>query len=201
MLALLISTVVYLAVGFVAVGLVGAEKLKDSGSPLATAISVIGTGIASQVISVGGLIATASVLLTTILGVSRLGYAMAQKNELPRALVTLHRKFETPYVAILISSLLMMLLVFASTLTQVVAVSTFASLVYYGIGNLSAMKLNPKRRLYPRFIPLLGIISCAAFLLFVLFKSPEIWLIGIIILALGVVYYILNRKRTKNHLK
>jgi APA family basic amino acid/polyamine antiporter len=201
MLALLISTIVYLAVGFVAVGLVGAEKLKDSASPLATAISIIGTGITSQVVSVGGLIATASVLLTTILGVSRLGYAMAQKNELPRVFGTLHRKFETPYVAILVSSLLMMLLVFVSTLSQVVAVSTFASLVYYGIGNLSAMRLNPKRRLYPRVVPLFGVISCAVFLLFVLFKSPEIWLIGIIILALGAVYYILDTKRTKNPLR
>ncbi len=89
----------------------------------------------------------------------------------------------------------MMLLVFTSTLSQVVAVSTFASLVYYGIGNLSAMKLNPIKRLYPRVVPLLGIISCAAFLLFVLFKSPEVWLIGLIILALGAVYYVLNRKR------
>jgi APA family basic amino acid/polyamine antiporter len=194
-LALLISTIVYLAVGFVAVGLVGAERLGDSASPLATAISVIGIAAASQVVSVGGLMATASVLLTTILGVSRLGYAMARKNELPRVLGKLHRRFDTPYFVILISSLLMMLLVFVSTLSQIVAVSTLASLVYYGIGNLSALKLNPRSRLYPRAIPLLGLISCAAFSVVVLFKSPEVWLIGVAIWAVGLVYYRLQQKK------
>lgn len=195
MLALLISTIVYLAVAFVAVGLVGADKLKDSVSPLATAISIIGVAAASQVVSIGGLVATASVLLTTILGVSRLGYAMARKNELPRLLGKLHRRFDTPYFGILISSVLMMLLAFVSTLSQIVAVSTLASLVYYGIGNLSALKLNPRSRLYPRAIPLLGVISCAAFSLFVLFRSPEVWLIGGAVLAVGLVYHRLQQKR------
>jgi APA family basic amino acid/polyamine antiporter len=197
MLALLISVIVYLAVGFVAVGLVGADKLKDSASPLATAISVVGIAAASQVVSIGGLIATASVLLTTILGVSRLGYAMARRNELPRVLGRLHRRFDTPYFAILTSSVLMMLLVFVSTLSQVVAVSTLASLVYYGIGNLSALRLNPRTRLYPRIIPVLGVISCAAFSLFVLFKSPQVWLIGVAILAVGLVCYRLQQKRNR----
>lgn len=196
-LALLISTIVYIAVGFVAVGLVGAEKLKDSASPLVTAINSTGVAVASLTISAGGVLATASVLLTTILGVSRLSYTMAQRNDIPQILAKLHHRFDTPYLAILISSLFMMVLVFVSTLSQVVAISTLASLFYYGVGNLSAMRLNPSKRIYPRAIPLLGIFSCVGFSLFILFKNPEVWLIGIIILIFGAVYYACNKKRIR----
>jgi APA family basic amino acid/polyamine antiporter len=76
-LALLVSTGIYLSVGIVAVGLIGAAGLGRSTSPLIDAISVLGNPILVYLISLGGLMATASVLLTSILGVSRLGFAMA----------------------------------------------------------------------------------------------------------------------------
>jgi basic amino acid/polyamine antiporter, APA family len=194
-LALLISTIVYIAVGLVAVGLVGPEKLKDSVSPLVTAISSTGVTAASLILSVGGVLATASVLLTTILGVSRLSYTMAEKSDLPKVFARLHHKFDTPYLAIFLSSIFMILLVFVSTLSQVVAVSTLASLIYYAIGDLAAVKLNPGKRVYPRAIPILGIFSCAGFSLFILFKSPEVWLIGLTVFIFGAVYYVFNRRK------
>ncbi|MEM3550249.1 MAG: amino acid permease, partial [Candidatus Bathyarchaeia archaeon] len=74
-LSLSISTVFYLLVGLVAIGLVGARKLSVSSSPLADAVRETGNSLAAGVVSAGGLIATASVLLTTIMGVSRMCYA------------------------------------------------------------------------------------------------------------------------------
>ena len=95
-----ISMVVYVLVGLVAVGLLGAAGLAGSASPLATAIGVTGNSLAVQLLSVGGLVATASVLLTAILGVSRMAYSMARRNDLPSALARLHSRFLTPYYAI-----------------------------------------------------------------------------------------------------
>ena len=193
-LSLLISTIVYLGVGFVAIGLVGPAKLGASTSPLADASQAIGSSLISQLVTIGGLIATASVLLTTILGVSRMSFAMAQNRDLPKFLGKIHPKLDTPYPAIILSSVLMMILVFVSNLSQIVAVSTLSSLIYYGIGNFSALKLKIEERLYSQIIPLLGIISCALFALIVIFKSPEAWIIGIIILLAGLIFYKLGRK-------
>lgn len=196
LLSLLISTVVYIAVGIVAVGLVGAAKLANSGSPLTVASSAINLPVIYPIVSIGGIIATGSVLLTTILGVSRLSFAMARQRDLPSFLSRLDAKSGTPYTAIIISSVIMVCLVFLSDLEQIVAVSTLASLVYYGIGNFSALKLNTRDRLYPEIVPWGGLVSCAAFAVIVIFKSPEAWLIGGIIFVVGLVYYFLAKKRT-----
>jgi APA family basic amino acid/polyamine antiporter len=69
LLSLAVSTVIYVLVGIVAVGLVGASGLAGSNSPLAEAMSGTGSPLAVQIVSFGGLLATASVLLTAILGV------------------------------------------------------------------------------------------------------------------------------------
>ncbi len=71
LISLAASTVIYILVGFVAIGLVGAPGLLKSNSPLNEAMAVIGSATGVYIISLGGLIATASVLLTSILGVSQ----------------------------------------------------------------------------------------------------------------------------------
>ena len=82
-LALGISTVVYLLVSIVAIGLAGAPALAQSGSPLADAIGITGSSGAVLLISLGAMIATASVLLTTIMGISRIVFSMARSQDLP----------------------------------------------------------------------------------------------------------------------
>ena len=99
-LALGISTVIYLLVSLVAVGLTGAPALAGSGSPLADAIGSTGSSGAVLVISLGAMIATASVLLTTIMGISRIVFSMARSHDLPVLFERLHPRFGTPYYAI-----------------------------------------------------------------------------------------------------
>lgn len=82
-LSLMISTLFYIAVGLVTVGLVGASGLSGSGHPLALAMEVTGNPLAVLLISIGGIISTASVLLTSILGVSRAGFAMSRRGDFP----------------------------------------------------------------------------------------------------------------------
>ena len=118
--------VVYVLVGLVAVGLIGADGLAASASPLSSAIGVTGNSLAVQLVAIGGLVATASVLLTAILGVSRMAYSMARRNDLPSALARLHGRFSTPYYAIVGTGVLMAVLVLFVDLTRVVAISTFA---------------------------------------------------------------------------
>jgi APA family basic amino acid/polyamine antiporter len=194
LLSLVISTVLYIMVGVVAIGLAGPANLSHSNSPLATAISATGSGMAVFLVSIGGLLATASVLLSSILGVSRVAYAMARRKDLPLTLSRLHSKYDTPYYSILISGFLMALLAFLVDLAGVVAISTFAQLFYYAIANVSALKLKSQNRKYPMFVPALGTITCLALLLFVLLASPQSWLIGSIGIVIGAIYYVVKKR-------
>jgi APA family basic amino acid/polyamine antiporter len=192
--SLLVSTVIYLLVGTVAVGLVGAPTLSNSNSPLNAAMSITGNTTGIYLISIGGLIATASVLLTQILGVSRVAYAMSKRRDMPQIFAKLHPKFDTPYYAIWILGTIMALLVLFVDLTKVVAISTFATLFYYSIANIAALHLKGKNRLYPSIVSVLGIATCLLLLIFIFFTSPQILDVGIAGLAIGAIYYFVAKK-------
>jgi APA family basic amino acid/polyamine antiporter len=198
LLSLGISLVIYVLVGLIAVGLVGSGELAVSGSPLTTAMQVTGNSLAVQFVSVGGLVATASVLLTSILGVSRMAFSMARRSDLPQVLSQLHSRFFTPYYTILGTGVLMAVLVLFADLTNVVAISTFALLFYYSIINLASfnLKTNGKQR---RFLPMLGLVTCLILLAFVLLEPTQrlAWLIGAIFLLAGTAFYALRKKLTR----
>ena len=189
LLSLVISTIVYILVGVVAIGLVGAPELANSNSPLTTAISITDNTAAAYIVSTGGLLATASVLLTSILGVSRMAYAMARRKDIPQTLSKLHPKYGTPYYSIWIIGALMTLLALLIDLSKVVAISTFALLFYYAFANVSALRLKVQKRLYPQYVPILGTATCLALLIFILFASPQAWIIGAAGLAAGMICY------------
>ena len=195
LLSLAISTIVYILVGTIAVGLIGASNLSDPSSPALThAINATGNATAVYIVSAGGLLATASVLLTSILGVSRMTYAMAKRKDIPQTLSKLHPKYNTPYYSIWIIGILMTLLVLFIDLTKVVAISTFALLFYYAMANISASRLKTQKRLYPRIAPVSGIATCLVLLVFILFASPLAWMIGVAGLTAGAIYYVLKEK-------
>jgi APA family basic amino acid/polyamine antiporter len=190
-LALAVSSLLYVLISFVAVGLVGPQKLASSISPLADAITVAGVPTAVFIVSLGALIATASVLLMTILGVSRVSFAMARNGQLPAFLSRIHPRFQTPYYAIWITGALSTILVFQD-FSRIVAVGTFALLFNHALVNLAALRLKKEDRRYPASVSVLGFLLCLSLLTFL---SSDAWLIGIAGLALGALYYYFRIKR------
>lgn len=185
-LALGISTLIYAGTGIIAVGLAGSSALAGSGSPLATAIQVTGSPAAVFLVSFGALVATGSVLLMTILGVSRISFAMARNNEFPSLFCRIHPAFNTPHYAIWVPGMVMILAILMADLTLVVSVSTFAMLIYYLVANLAALRLNEHHRRYPVYVPAVGALSCIALAVFL---SRESWIIGLVGIALGGLFY------------
>ena len=122
---------------------------------------------------------------------------MARRNDLPSALARLHSRFFTPYYAILVCGVLMAVLVLFVDLTRVVAISTFALLFNYSITNVAAFKLKINHK-QQRFMPLLGLATCLLLLAFILFASLEAWLIGVIFLIAGTVYYAVRKKLNRH---
>lgn len=48
-------------------------------------------------------------------------------------------------------------------------------------------------RRFPRAIPGLGVATCLALLVTILFTSPRAWIIGIATLLAGMVFYVVRR--------
>ena len=189
-LALGISTLIYLLVSIVAIGLAGAPAMAHSGSPLADAMAVTGYSWAVLLVAAGAMIATASVLLTTIMGISRIVFSMARNHDLPPLLERVHPRFRTPHYAIFITGAGMIAALLLADLTLVVAVGTFAMLVYYLIANIAAFRLPKTHRRYPAWVPVAGAVSCMGL---AAFMSPEAIIIGAAGLFFGLVWYTLNK--------
>jgi APA family basic amino acid/polyamine antiporter len=198
LIALAISAIFYILIGIVAVGLVGPSRLAGSNSPLEEAMKATGNSAATFTITIGGILATASVLLTSVLGVSRMAYAMARRKDLPQALAKLDPKRNTPVYSTLIVGLIMTLLVLLIDLSRVVAISSFAMLFFYTLANVSALRLKTGKRAYPRILPAIGAASCLALLAFELYASLQSWIIGTAGLLAGAVYYVAKQKLRKH---
>ncbi len=194
LLSLGISMAFYILVGVAAVGLVGSTVLADSNSPLSAAIGATGNSLAMQIVSVGGLVATAGVLLTSILGVSRVAYSMGREKDMPHIMCKVHKRFGTPFYSILIAGAVMILLVLFVDLSYVAAVSTFALLFYYCLANLCSLRLKTARRLYPKAVPLTGLVLCLMLLAIVVFASLQAWIVGVACLAIGSVLYAAKKR-------
>jgi len=201
--ALGISMLVYIATGFVATGLVPYKTLGASSSPIATAAKATGSTALFAVVSVGALVATLSVLLTNLLGLSRVSFTMARNGQYPKALAKVHPKLGTPYLSILITGALMAILAFVSDLRETAAITSFSMLTTHIILHSSAIRLrkkNPdlktfKAPLFP-LIPCLGLASC----IILMFSLPtESWIISIIVMAAVAVLYFATKSFQAQH--
>jgi APA family basic amino acid/polyamine antiporter len=162
--AISISTLLYFSSGFTAVGVVGAEKLASAEfrtAPFAYVMRSAGYEWAFFVIAIGAITATASVLLTQLLGLSRTIYAMSVNGQLPAFLGELHPKFRTPYYGELIAGLLMALIAFFLNARTVITLTSLGILGYYSIINIAALVLKKQKGGFeiPRIIPLFGAVS------------------------------------------
>jgi APA family basic amino acid/polyamine antiporter len=193
-LAIIVSTVLYVLIGVISVGLVGSQRLGGASSPLADAVSVTGNSGAVFLVSLGAMIATASVLLMTILGMSRMTFAMARNGQFPAFLRQINQRFQTPHYAILITGILSSILVFTD-FSRLVAVGTFSLLFHHALVNLSAIRLQPRNRRYPVFVPIMGFLLCITMLVFL---SLEAWTISVAGIVLGLILYVFITRQTKH---
>jgi amino acid transporter len=93
--ALVICTVIYVAVALVLTGMVNYTKL-DVGDPLAYVFKELKMDWLAGVIAVSAVIATASVLLVFQAGQPRIWMAMSRDGLLPKIFSRIHPRFKTP---------------------------------------------------------------------------------------------------------
>jgi APA family basic amino acid/polyamine antiporter len=188
-LSLAVSSLIYVLVAFVALGLIGYSSLSVSSFPLAEAILRSGIWGIGYVITVGALVATFGVLLTSVLGVSRVAFAMSRNRDLPILFSRVHEKYRIPHYAVIFSGLIMVMLAGLSSFNLVINASSATALIYYALSNASAFRSKDVRS--SNVIPFLGVISCLAILVFLSLNSL---LLTLIIVCIGMIYYLAKRR-------
>ncbi len=198
--ALVVVMVVYVLVALVGVGAAGSETLGDVGNraaPLEVAAQRFGLPIVPRIVALGAVTAMVGVLLNLILGLSRVLLAMGRRRDVPALFGRLDATGTSPTAAVIAVGVLIAGLAAIGDVRTTWTFSAFAVLVYYAITNLAALALAPDERFYPRWVSAAGLVSCLALAFFV---EREIWLVGVGLLVLGLLWRaVLRAWRQKHH--
>jgi APA family basic amino acid/polyamine antiporter len=193
--ALLTAGVVYVLVGVASSIALPADDLTASSGPLLDVVAASGVGIPAWVFSLIALVAVANGALLTMIMASRLTYGMAQQALLPATLGRVLPKRRTPWVAILATTGVAMILTAVGDLSTLAETVVLLLLFVFISTNVAVLVLRRDKVEHKHFrvwsvVPVLGVLSC---ILLLTQQSAEVWLFGAILLAVGVVLFVLAR--------
>ena len=183
------AVLLYGAVALVAVGAVGSAALSATAAPLHAAAG--DASALAVLVAAGAVTAMLGVILSQLLGLSRMIFAMARRGDLPVALAHVHPRYGVPNRATLVIGAIAAVVAATGTLRGVAAAASFAILIYYGIANLAALRMPPGQRLYPRLVPAVGLSACV---LLALSLSRPVIGTGILVLAAGSALRVLRTR-------
>jgi len=174
--SVVITTILYVLVSIAAVSILPADKIAMSKSPIAdVAASVLGSP-AFIVLAIIALFSTSNTVLLTLLTTSRMIYGLSVKKSLHKVFLKIGKR-RTPYVAILFTGLITLILAFFEDIGFVADLSTVLLFATFALVNLSVITLRYKMKGERKFkmplnigrfpvLALLGVISSLGMLVF-----------------------------------
>lgn len=194
----LLIVVFYCLMAYVTVGLTPKGDLINPDFPFLTqAAKVIMGDVGGALITIAGMFAAITSLTTSMMVQSSIVRGLSRDGYFPKFLLRRHKRFGTPYVAIIISSIFLILFAATGVIQFVGYVAGFAAMTGFALVNLTLIKLRRekpllnrpfKAPLYP-FAPILGIIMSIILLVYV---ESSAFILGIEFIVLAVVVYYLR---------
>jgi len=189
--------VFYTAITYATVITVPPEILKHQASPIAFAAEQVIGKLGAAVVTIAVAIAGLAAINGAIMAQSRILYALSRDGYFPKALSKIHKRFSTPHIAVIVSSIFTVALASTGGINFVVYAVNFGFIVGFSLVNLSLIKLRKERPrlkrtfkapLYP-FTPIVGIVASLLLILFI--EDVGVLILGaeLTILAL-LAYYI-----------
>lgn len=174
LLSALIIIPLYAGIAYIAAGVISPS---EDGYPTAPFLNFAAEQIMGEaggvLFGIAGMVASLSGLGTSLMVQSSIARGMSRDGYLPKTLLSIHRRFGTPYVAILVGSLFVMFLSVIGAIEFLGYAASFGSLLVFALVNLSLLKLRKekphmerpfKTPLYP-FTPIAGTAMSIALLI------------------------------------
>ncbi|MBA3749481.1 MAG: amino acid permease [Nitrosopumilus sp.] len=161
------------------------------------------------IVLVGGLVSTLAALNATTFSSARVAFAMGRHYNLPHKLSEIHPKFKTPYVSVILSSIIMAIMAYALPLESIAQASAVIFLLLFTQVNVAVITI---RKMYgdkldygfktPFFpvIPITGMILMIGLALYLLVTAPFSWFITALWVLVGFsIYRIFTFRKEVEH--
>jgi APA family basic amino acid/polyamine antiporter len=161
------------------------------------------------IILAGGIVSSLAALNATTYSSARVAFAMGRHYNLPYQLSEIHNKFKTPYVATIISGILMAIVAYALPLDQIALAAGVIFLLLFTQVNISVITIRNmygdklhygfKTPFFP-FVPIIGVILKSGLAIYLLITEPFSWVISVLWIAIGfAVYRIYSFRKEIDH--
>lgn len=199
LLAVLISSVIYIGISLVAVSVIPAAQLMASSAPLVEVVKVAAPWFPPVGFTFIALFAVANTALLNFIMGSRLVYGMANDGLLPKLLGRVSPKRNIPHYASYAILALMLVLALSGDIASLARSTSVLLLFCFVVVNLSLIVLKRRKSEkrggfeVPYFVPALGVVVCLAMLASV--KAQEARVAGGLLLGIVVLYVVSKRRR------
>lgn len=196
---LLLTGSIYVLVSITAVALVPVAELGEGDTPLLKVVEVGAPGFPTDIFAWITMFAVANSALINMLMASRLLYGMARQHVVPRAFGKVHPRRRTPHLAIVFTTLLALaLILFVGQVPELGGTTALLLLAVFTIVNVAVLVLRRDPVPHDHFrtptvLPILGALTCGFLVTPLTDRHPEQYLIAGILLAVGVLLWLVNR--------
>jgi APA family basic amino acid/polyamine antiporter len=192
----------YISTNFIVYGAVNWADLAGSSTPLILVGGVLLGTAGALLMTVGALFSVSGSDESGMLGTARLSYAMSIDGLFPRLFSSLHQRFGTPYVGLILQGVIAFLLSIYSPITNLISFAVFNLAFAFLLTCFALIVLTrdtEKQLIGQKVLPWMGVIIC----LYLLYSTSLFdKVIGTLILLSGVVMYIFfSPKQDIRHLK
>jgi len=157
----------------------------------------------ANAVAIAAMISIFAALNGSILTGSRVPYAMARDGFFLRSFGSVHPAYRTPGVSILGLSAWSALILLSGQYDQLFTCVIFSSWILYGMTTASVIVLRRKRPDIDRpyrtwgypIVPVLFVLSALCLVLSTLFDSPRESLFGLVLIFIGLPFYLYWKKR------
>jgi len=198
LLGLSITAGIYLVIALITSTLVPTDELAQSSAPLLLVVKAAAPWFPPVLFSVIALFAVTNTALINMLMASRLVYGMSNERIIPSVFGKVHRGRRTPWVAILFTSVLAVVLVSFLDIEDLGSTTSLLLLVVFAVVNIAVLVLRREKVEHehfraPTWVPALGALLCVFFASPLSGRPLDEYLIAGLLLLIGVVFWGVNR--------
>lgn len=197
LLGMAITATIYLLIALVTSTLVPTDTLAASDGPLLLVVEAAAPWFPPVVFSLIALFAVTNTALINMMMASRLVYGMAQERVIPPPFGVVHPTRRTPWVAILFTSLLAVILVSSLEIAALGSTTSLLLLMVFAVVNIAVLVLRRDKAEHehfraPTWVPVLGAISCAFFASPLSGRPATEYFVAGILLGIGLLFWVVN---------